>query len=537
MTGILWPVDQARPQSRWAVPMLVLLVTAGRMLVAGGAGLGDAEAYYWTWSAHLDLGYYDHGPLVAWLIRAGTVVLGQTSLGVRAPFVLLSGLLLWLMASIASRLGDGRAGLWAVLGLLSIPAFVVAGAAANPDVVLMALVALFIALALRWPAPTLAQLGLLGLLAGLSVCAKLQGLGLLVPLALLARRRRAAGLAVGLGTLLLGAAPVLVWNWQHDWAALAYHLVRRHLGQPVGFSLLNLAKLVGGQLAYVSPPMVVGFAAAAVALWRQRTLPSSRLLLWTAATLCGAGYLLILLVPGAEPHWAVVGYLALLPPLAARICTWAASRRWLRILVAAHLAVALLVALALHLHVLTDLGVRLAAGAPWYQARYDLSNELRGWDQVARAVESALPEGPVMVGGCHYTSCAQLAFAARGRFQVRCPSPRIDQFDFFPGGDGSSPRGLDLLYVRDERFPFDAHQLYRCRVVEPLRRVVLRRGGVAMRRFDLQLCRGFSGLASDRWPPLPSPTRSTAHGADPPAVDQQAGDEHGGQDQPSLPDV
>ena len=28
------------------------------------------EAYYWQWAQHLDWGYYDHPPLVAWLIAA-----------------------------------------------------------------------------------------------------------------------------------------------------------------------------------------------------------------------------------------------------------------------------------------------------------------------------------------------------------------------------------------------------------------------------------------------------------------------------------
>jgi len=547
------------------VVLLVLAVTLARLVVAGQAGLGDVEAYYWTWSRHLDLGYYDHGPLVAWLIRLGTSVLGQSALGVRAPFVVLSGVVLWMVARLAARQSaagqsagtwpgqsagtwpaagqsagtwpagqsagtwppgqsagtwPGRStwpdqsagtwpgtwpGLWAALGLLSIPAFVVAGAAANPDVPLMALVLGFLLVAVRPAEPGPLRLGLLGFIVGAACCAKLQGLGLLVPLGLLLwRKRSSAGLGAAALGVLVGAAPVVLWNVQHHGASLAYHFVQRHAGHPVGPSWINLAKLVGGQLAYVSPPMLAGLVAATVVLARVRAALGNAILLWTALTLCGAGYLLILVIPGAEPHWAMPGYLALLPVLGARIQGWIAARRWVRGVVGLHLALAVVVVVGLHLHVLTDVGLRLVSHRSWYVARYDLSNELRGWDQVVAAVQrQRRKHSDLIVGGCHYTSCAQLAFAARSRFEVRCPGPRVDQFDFFPGGDGSREAG-DLLYLRDDRFPFDATQLYRCRQVQVVGEVPIWRAGMVVRRFQLQLCRGYTGLATTRWPPLPS---------------------------------
>jgi Dolichyl-phosphate-mannose-protein mannosyltransferase len=43
---------------------------------------GD-EPYYWHWSRNLAWGYFDHPPAVAFLIRAGTTLFGDTELGVR----------------------------------------------------------------------------------------------------------------------------------------------------------------------------------------------------------------------------------------------------------------------------------------------------------------------------------------------------------------------------------------------------------------------------------------------------------------------
>ena len=43
--------------------------------------LSADEAYYWLWSKHLAAGYLDHPPAIAWLIRAGTMLFGDTRVG------------------------------------------------------------------------------------------------------------------------------------------------------------------------------------------------------------------------------------------------------------------------------------------------------------------------------------------------------------------------------------------------------------------------------------------------------------------------
>ena len=68
-----------------AVAILLLL----RLVVAGMLPLSADEAYYWLWSRHLAAGYYDHPPAIAFLIRAGTALFGDTAFGVRLFAVLL----------------------------------------------------------------------------------------------------------------------------------------------------------------------------------------------------------------------------------------------------------------------------------------------------------------------------------------------------------------------------------------------------------------------------------------------------------------
>ena len=54
-----------------------------RAVLAALLPLSADEAYYWLWSRHLAAGYFDHPPAIAWLIRAGTSLFGDTPLGVR----------------------------------------------------------------------------------------------------------------------------------------------------------------------------------------------------------------------------------------------------------------------------------------------------------------------------------------------------------------------------------------------------------------------------------------------------------------------
>src|SRR5271154_6957942 len=53
------------------------------------------EAYYWLWSKHLAASYYDHPPAIAYAIRFGTMLLGDTPIGVRLVPLLLSVAASW----------------------------------------------------------------------------------------------------------------------------------------------------------------------------------------------------------------------------------------------------------------------------------------------------------------------------------------------------------------------------------------------------------------------------------------------------------
>src|ERR1700674_3466086 len=66
----------------------ILALVALRLAAAAWTPLTFDESYYWMWSKHLAGGYYDHPPGVALVIRLGTMIAGDTELGVRLVSIL-----------------------------------------------------------------------------------------------------------------------------------------------------------------------------------------------------------------------------------------------------------------------------------------------------------------------------------------------------------------------------------------------------------------------------------------------------------------
>src|ERR1700743_3809935 len=76
------PDHAARRQ--WAgVIALIAAMTAVRVIFACVIDLRTDEAYYWTWSRENVLSFLDHPPMIAWFVRFGTAIFGDTSFGAR----------------------------------------------------------------------------------------------------------------------------------------------------------------------------------------------------------------------------------------------------------------------------------------------------------------------------------------------------------------------------------------------------------------------------------------------------------------------
>jgi len=87
--GDVYTVDSRAWHTAIVVTVAAALV---RLFFAARLPLVPDETYYWDWSRHLASGYFDHPPMIAVLIRAGTFLGGDTALAVRV-FPVMAGAL------------------------------------------------------------------------------------------------------------------------------------------------------------------------------------------------------------------------------------------------------------------------------------------------------------------------------------------------------------------------------------------------------------------------------------------------------------
>ncbi|MCA9523568.1 MAG: glycosyltransferase family 39 protein [Myxococcales bacterium] len=480
---------------------LLLLSTVVRGFFSWRLGLGDAEAYYWTWSRHLALSYYDHPPMVAWLIALGTSI-GEQTLFVRLASLLLFNGVAWLLFGLTREItGRANDGLVAVAILHVVPAFFIGGMTATPDIPLaffwLAAIRLY-DLAVRRDRPPLFLAA--GVAVGLAFLSKY--FAILLPIVLLvhlSHRERRHYLRTPwpwLGALVaLGATGfVIAWNVQHHWASTHYHLVARH--HHVGPSLQLLGKVIGGQLGYITPLFLIFFLSTLFWLRRERRDdPGGQLLFVSSIIPLVVLGVISSITDESEPHWPVMGYLPLCAALAWRYETLPLARRFsTRVQRLRKAAVWFSLGLMglFMIHVSTPALIRLLP-ASLYQPKVDITNELYGWPALGAAVERLRRvEGASFAMSYHYTMCSQLNYATGDRIPVLCPNHRLDQFDFMT--DERSFYGKTGLFVGDNRYRRPPAEAVICRKLEKLEELDVYRGTTWVRRFTIYRCAGFSGV-------------------------------------------
>jgi dolichol-phosphate mannosyltransferase len=234
------------------------------------------EAYYWSYAQHIDIGYLDHPPMVAWLIWFGTHLLGNSEMGVRLP-----GLLCWLvMALFMYKLTKnllGKTTAFVTLMLLSVlPVYFFSGFFMMPDAPLYAAWAGYLYFLERGLLAGKRQAWVgVGVCLGLGMLSKYT-IALLVPAAavlVLVDRESRKWLVRPEPYLALIVAfalfsPVIIWNAQNDWISFAFQGPRRWSGR-IHFSLHIL---VGEIIALLTPVGVIGMLCTVVPRWSPKPL-------------------------------------------------------------------------------------------------------------------------------------------------------------------------------------------------------------------------------------------------------------------------
>jgi 4-amino-4-deoxy-L-arabinose transferase-like glycosyltransferase len=498
----------------WRLAIVVTIAgTLARLVVATLTPLFPDETYYWEFSRRLAGGYFDHPPVIAWLVRFGTALFGDTALGVRFGAVIAGGCAAFFTALAARRLRGPRGGLVAAAMFALMP-LSTGLTLATPDAPLLCFVAATVYALVRvfeTPAHSRASLtwwSVAGATLGLAVASKYTAalVGMTVFIGMLAipelrRRLREPGPYVATAVALLIFAPVVLWNAAHDWASFAFQV--NHGLAPVGGSAAKrVLELVGGQAGLVSPILFVLLVVACFKALdasprphQQRHSPLTGRLLAIAALLTFAFFMYSATKRRVEANWPALAYITAIVVFA----THAGSRswrRWSRV----GLTLAGFITGATYLNTFVPL-----LPVP---ARADPVARSAGWDELADVValelRRASPSRRVWVATDRYQEASELAFHLPGQpttFALNLTS-RPNSYDYWPSFADQARRGETLVLVVDQMG--DTHPTHpTLELLRPhfarVRRAetfVVSRNGEVLRQFQIWTLDGWRGT----WP-------------------------------------
>ena len=498
------------PEVRWRVASVGIVAFAVllRLIYLGTAELIPDEAYYWNYTQHMDLSFYDHPPMVAWLIWLGTAIFGNSEFGVRIGSFCCGLITMAYLYALARNLYDKSTAMRAVMLLVVLPFYFATGMVATADAPLVA----------AWAATLYymeraliadersAWLGV-GIAFGLGILSKYT-LGLLGPAALLFvildpasrrwLRRPHAYLAAALALLLF--SPVIIWNFQHDWASITFQSGRV---RGVGDNQFSVHELFLHLMVLLTP---VGLLAAAMALWPRTERDTStyarkrRLFVSVFTGVPLSVFLILSIFDSQRFHWAGPLWLAVLPTMA-----WmmgqagdlsAAARR-----VRAAWKPTIMICLVLYGFVLhyVVLGI---PGIPYefLSERYFYREATSEVEQIVAEVRQRTGQEPIVIGLSKWSVAAALSFYNRGEpMEIRSRNMfgySGAMYDFWYPSEPPTTRPIIMVSIwrHDLEHTSNTHDIGR-RLVQPgpIQERVVMREGKPLRQVHYLIAQGYLG--------------------------------------------
>jgi len=188
------------------------------------------EAYYWRWSQDLDWGFFDHPPLVAFIIKLSSFFFAD-ALGIRFITVLLNALMikiLWELIPVKNKTHKNSAFIFFII-LMAMPFVNLYGFITTPDAPLLFFSALYLLALKRFEAKSqLFNILFLSLAAALLIYTKYFG-GIVILLSFIFNPKlflKKSTYLVGILAFII-LIPYLYWLYNNDFISLNYHLFQR----------------------------------------------------------------------------------------------------------------------------------------------------------------------------------------------------------------------------------------------------------------------------------------------------------------------
>jgi len=273
---------------------------------------------HWVWSRFLSLSYYEHPPMIAWLIRGITMVGGQSETVLEIGSQLINLAILTLIYTCTFFLYGRNAALVTLLILCSMPYFTLGSIFLHITQPFLIFWILSLFLLIRYHSkPDKKWLLLIGIVAGFGALSKyimlLFYVGLFMHLLFYRKIRREILnpwlYCAGILSIII-FIPVILWNSQNDWISFRWQLEKGTTGSDFGENTLAFTI---GHLILFSP---IWALLGSVSIWWLRdrlkdgkqaesvitVLSMFPLLFFTLMSLKGKI---------SDPHWANLAYIGI----------------------------------------------------------------------------------------------------------------------------------------------------------------------------------------------------------------------------------
>jgi 4-amino-4-deoxy-L-arabinose transferase-like glycosyltransferase len=473
-----------------ATLLALLAITVARLvwLRVGGLDLYPDEAQYWLWSLTPDWGYFSKPPLIAWVIRATTLVLGDDEAGIRAASPLFHFGTALVIFQIALRLYDARIASWSAIAYATLPGVSASSLLISTDAPLLFCwaVALYGFVRAR-ESQEWRWWSVVGIAAGLGLLAKYAMAywllsALLFLLAAKIERRHMPRFLAAVALALAIYAPNFLWNLTHDFVSYRHTEANADIG---GLAMHPRAFLefVGSQFGVFGP---VFFATLLViVVFLRRVLADRRAQLLAVFALPTLVMMIAVgLLSRAHPNWSAPTYIS------ATILVVAVLMEHGRALLVTG-SVIFHVALVVALLPARD----LAHAAGWdLPGRWDPVHRLRGWARLGTSVSALLREQPQvkLISDNREVLAALMYYVTPHPFDALKWNPGgaiHDQFDV--SSDAKTHVRGNFLYVGPRRSLGDLPNYFM--EVGSVGRITINLGGGTTREFLAVRLDGFKG--------------------------------------------
>ncbi|MFQ3573448.1 MAG: glycosyltransferase family 39 protein [Thermodesulfovibrionales bacterium] len=414
----------------------------------GGLDISPDEAHYWEWSRRLDLSYYSKGPLIAYLIKMGTSILGDTNTGVRifAPLLLaISSLFMYALTyKVISEIKSEQhrqddyiarlSGLISAITLHVTPLFSVYGIVFTIDAPFLFLwiIALYQFIKVTEDVMNYGKWLVLGVIVGLGLLAKYTMLFFIfcVAIYLLFSDRRiflTKGPYIGLLATLLFFLPVLIFNYRHDWVTVRHTLGQANVQEGMVLVSRYFFEFLGSQFAVLSGIFAVLMV---YSIFKIRRYVDRKYMLYILCLSLPVFvfFLLKSLQGKVQPNWAMPAYIVTIIPMAYIVSMSKVGIVDKRIFSLFKIGVAVsliisVVGLYPHFFGLTT--------------KLDPSARLRGWTMLAQEVDKIRADLPKdnrwLIFSDAYQISSELAFYLKDKPVVYCINlnRRMNQYDLW----------------------------------------------------------------------------------------------------------